>query len=146
MLRLPLAAALALLLSAPAFAQAPAAKPIATKSAAIPAPKLAPPALKPQAQQTHAPPGAERPQDELYRQSPAAARLAEPGEPGFDLQSPQPLVRWGEGDPQRTRQDSENQRTRCAHSIKQMREAGSDERGKREGRARRDCRGVSFGD
>ncbi|SDY87238.1 hypothetical protein SAMN04487939_107123 [Lysobacter sp. yr284] len=141
MLRLPLAAALALLLSAPAFAQAPAAK-----SAAIPAPKLAPPALKPHVPQTPAPPGAQRPQDELYRQSPATVRLAEPGDPGFDLQSPQPLVRWGEGDAQRTRQDSENQRTRCAHSIKQMREAGADERGKREGRARRDCRGVSFGD
>lgn len=141
MLRLPLAAALALLLSAPAFAQAPAAK-----SAAIPAPKLAPPALKPHVPQTPEPPGAQRPQDELYRQSPATVRLAEPGDPGFDLQSPQPLVRWGEGDAQRTRQDSENQRTRCAHSIKQMREAGADERGKREGRARRDCRGVSFGD
>ncbi|ROU08592.1 hypothetical protein [Lysobacter enzymogenes] len=150
MLRLPLAAAFALLLSAPAFAQAPAAKPAAAKSAATPAatpaPKVAPPALKPPVPQTHAPPGAQRPRDELYRQSPAAARLAEPGDPAFDLQSPQPLVRWGEGDPQRTRQDSENQRTRCAHSIKQMREAGGDERGKREGRARRDCRGVSFGD
>lgn len=136
MLRLALAAALALLSSAPAFAQAPAANPAAVARPALPPPGRAP----------HAPPGTQAPQDALYRQSPAAARLAEPEDPGVGLPSPQPLVRWSEGDPQRSRQDTENQRTRCAHSIKQMREAGADQRGQREGRARRDCRGVSFGD
>lgn len=138
-----LAIALALLLSPPLFAQAPAADRHA-KPAAVAAAVNAPPAPPASRLEPHAPPGAQRTQDELYRRSPAAARLAEPpSTSGLDLASPQPLLKWSESDPQRSRQDSENRRTRCAHSIKQMRESGNQ---RSEGRARRDCAGVGFGD
>ncbi|MET4729691.1 hypothetical protein ABIE09_003505 [Lysobacter enzymogenes] len=142
--RLPLVMALALLSSTAAFAQAPAqpaAKPAAVAAAKNPPPALIPPKHDPS---RRAPPGAGQPQDALYRQSPASVRLAEPGESGFDLQSPQPLVRWSESDPpERDAQGNVRKSIsdRCAHSIKQMREAGAGESAQREARARRDCRG-----
>ncbi|QQP94741.1 hypothetical protein [Lysobacter enzymogenes] len=144
MFRLPLAAALALLLSAPAFAQAPArpaAKPAAVAAAKTSPPVLAAPKREPSA---HAPPGAANPQDALYRQSPANARLAEPGAANFPMPSPQPLVRWSE--PAAGERDAQGNvrkpmSDRCAHSIKKMREAGAGDVAQREDRARRDCRG-----
>lgn len=143
MFRLPLAAALALLLSAPAFAQAPAQP--AVKPAASAAAKTSPPVLTPRKHEPsqHAPPGAANPQDALYRQSPASTRLAEPGQAGFDMASPQPLVQWSESKPpERDAQGNVRKpmTDRCAHSIKKMREAGAGDIARREDRARQDCR------
>ncbi|QWP77806.1 hypothetical protein J5226_05170 [Lysobacter sp. K5869] len=140
--RFPIALALTLALSAPAFAQAPAAK-AAPKPAAPAASKIAPanavsPALQPP------PPEPAHPQDALYRRSPAAARLAESGESSFELQQPQPLMRWSE--PNETdRGMHDSRRDRCAHSIKQMRQANASDSAQREGQARRDCQGVRLG-
>lgn len=146
--RIAFAIALTLSLAAPAFAQTPAArsapKPVApaaskvaaSKAASKIAPAIAAPPLRPEP---------ERPQDALYRRSPAAARLAESDESAFALQPPQPLMRWSEPNGNdRGMQDS--RRERCAHSIKQMREADANDSARREGRARRDCQGVRLGD
>jgi|GEM_PF-4329653 len=143
MFRLPLAAAFALLLSAPAFAQAPA-QPVA-KPAASAAAKTSPPVpMVPKREPIqHAPPGAANPQDALYRQSPANVRLAEPDEANFPMPSPQPRVRLSESNPpERDAQGNVRKpmTDQCAHSIKKMREAGAGEIVQRENRARRDCR------
>jgi hypothetical protein len=146
MFREPIAFVFALMLASAASAQAPVSGP-ATKSVQRPA---AAPATSPRscASGAFGCAPASRPEkkgDDLYRVSPAAARLAESESSSFQFVEPEPLMTFRKTDDTHQSQGS-GRSDRCAKSIKDMRQAAGSDRGQKESQARDDCRGVSFGD